>query len=198
MGGKRSIQRYKNIFCIVCCLILILLCTGCQYNYYPQLSFETMEGQKGRIHLQKASDHVAKGNFQAALDENQKAYDLFPPQLKQEAIFQKALIYAHADNPDRNHEKAMVCFELIDKDPNNTVLANNSALVLSILKENQDLLRDNRGLSKKTKASQKKTQTLVKEQKKLKNYIAKLRQQIRQLKEIDLSSRIGNQGGLNE
>jgi len=198
MGGKRRIQRYKNILCPLCCLIIPLLLTGCQYNYYPQLSFETQEGKLGRLHLQKAGEHVTKGEFKPALEENQKAYEVFPPPLKQEAMFQKALIYAHTQNPDRNLEKAMLCFELIDKTPENKILAQNSAIVLSIIKEHQDLLKENQALLKQKKAGDKKTKALVKEQKNLKNYIARLRQQIRQLKEIDLSASQGTQGGDNE
>ena len=222
MGRKRNIQRYKNIFCYAGCLIYILLFMGCQYIYYPKLSIETIEGQKGRKYLQKAKDHVVGHDFKKAFEENQKAYNFFPPQLKQEAIFQKALIFAHPDNPDRNYEKAIVCFEFIDKDQNNTIAAYNSVLIFPVLKESCALAKKasstSKGIQKnkkkmeeskkkiekskkkiekskkKIEKSQKKIATLMKEQKKLKKYIAKLRQQIKQLKEIDLNSSKGIQG----
>ncbi len=198
MGRKRNIQRYKNIICTACCLILILLFTGCQYNYYPKLSIKTVEGENGRIHLEKAEEHVDKGNFKAAFDENKKAHDFFPPELKQEAVFQKALIYLHPANPDMNFEKAMACFNLIDKEPDDSIQAYNSQLILPVLKESCGLAKNASTNNRNIQKNRKKMNQLIKEQKKLKKYIAKLRQQIKQLKEIDLSSNMEIKGGLNE
>ncbi len=203
MGRKQIFQRYKNIFYFTAGLIIIGLFTGCQYQYYPKLSIETVEGQEGREHLKKVKMHVEKQDFKAAFEENKKAYDLSPLSLKQEAIFQKGLLYAHPENPDKNYEKAMVCFDLIDKKQNNTVLENNSAFILSILKEaaaleqktsssSQKILTNKKRLDK----GKKQIEDCNKEQQKLKNDILKLEQQIKQLKEIDLNSNKGVQGAV--
>ncbi|MFH2060311.1 MAG: hypothetical protein ABIJ59_15605 [Pseudomonadota bacterium] len=188
MGRKRNIKGHKNIFCPACCLILTLILAGCQYQYYPKLSIKTVEGKAGMEYLQTAATLAAGNYFQNALENNKKAYDLFPPELKNDAIFQKALIYAHPDNPDKNYEAAIVCLELIDKAPENAFITYNSRLILSILMERHDLEKKTRFNTRKMiryerriQKDQERIEALVKEQKKLK-------QQIKQLKEIDLNS----------
>lgn len=205
MGRKRNIKGHKNIFCTACCLILTLILTGCQYQYYPKISIKTIEGKAGMEYLQKAATLAAGNDFQTALENNKKAYDLFPPGLKHDAIFQKALIYAHPDNPDKNYEASIICLELIDKAPGNEFIAYNSSLIFSIINERSDLEKKASFTNKKIIKSEKRTQkdqekieALVKEQKQLKQYIAKLQQQIEQLKEIDLNSSKKTHEVLNE
>jgi len=219
MGGKRIVKRNENLICTAGCLILVILLSGCQYRHNPQLFSETPEDQAGRQHLQKATELAGNGDFKAALVENKKAYDFFPLQLKQEAIFQKVLLYVHPDNPEQNHKKAMMCFERLYKNPNKPTTDYNAALILPILKEscdfankvssnnkksyeNEKTLRKKQKILKKKQTAMNKKQTAIenlkKEQKQLKQYIAKLRRQIEQLKEIDLSSSKDIQGVLNE
>ncbi len=205
MGRKRNNKRYKNFFCLACCLIFIWMLNGCQYKYYPKLSIENNKGLEGRRVLDIAKDHALNGDFKSAFEENAKAYETFPDELKQAAIFQKALLHTHPDNPSRNYEKAMVCFELVEKDRTDAVFEYNSVLIFSTLKGNCRLAKkansnekDIQKTKKSMEKSKKKIQSLLDEQKKLKNYIAKLRQQIKQLKEVDLSSSSKIQGVLNE
>lgn len=196
MGGKRTLQRYKDFFYPACCLIAVLLVvSGCQYNYYPRVSLETVEGKKGRAHLIKAREQVLNSDFKAAMIENQKAYEFFHPELKQEAIFQKALLYAHPDNPVKDFEKSLVCFELIEKNIENTILSSNAPLVFSIIKQAREMeeaagcnAKSVDRLKKRLEQTEKQNQSLINEQTQLKAYIAKLREQIKQLKEIDLGS----------
>ncbi len=206
MGGKRNIQRYKSLFYPACCLIFIWVLAGCQYDYYPKVSIENNKGEEGKKFLDSARDFAAKGDFTSAFKDNTKAYELFPPEFKQAAIFQKALLHAHPDNIDRNYEKAVVCFELVDKNPNDWIFAYNSALIFSSLKEscylaqkvssNKKDIQKSKSIIKKSKniikKRQNKIQSLLEEQVKLKKYISKLRQQIDQLKEVDLSSKSEN------
>ncbi|MCP4022614.1 MAG: hypothetical protein GY729_12295 [Desulfobacteraceae bacterium] len=205
MGGKRIIQRYKNIIYPACCLITALLFAGCQHDYYPQFTVETVEEQAAKAALKKAEDYASKGEFKAALDENKIAYETFPPQFKQEAIFQKGLLYLHPDNPKKNYERAMACFELIEMEKSHTMIAHNSGLTLSVLKESCSFAkkanankRTNKINKRKIAVDKNKINALISEQSKLKKYIKKLRQQIKQLKEVDLSSGKGIQGVLNE
>lgn len=194
MGRKQNIQRNKSFFYTACCLIFIWLLVGCQYKYYPKVSIESDKGEAGRFFLDRARELAMKGDFVTAFEDNSKAYDAFPVELKQVAIFQKALLHAHPDNLDQNYEKAMVCFELVDENPSDKIFEYNSVLIFSSLKgscdlaqkvssSQQDILKG----KKIIEIRQNKIQSLLEEQVKLKNYISKLRSQIDQLKEVDLS-----------
>ena len=195
MGRKRTLERYKNIFYLACSIGLMLFASGCQYNYYPQFTFETVEGKKGRAHLVKAEEKIQKQDFKGAMIENRKAYEYFQPELKQEAIFQKALIYAHPENPAKDFEKALLCFDLIDQDHENSVLTCNAPLVLSILKQaiRMEAVAENKTHGLETvhgrlARKQKENQILKKEKAQQAELIKKLERQIRQLKKIDLDS----------
>lgn len=205
MGGKSAFQRNKGFLYVTGCLILMLIAAGCQYNYYPKVTIENNKGLKGREYLASASEYAANGDFGKAFEENAHAYDAFPAELKQAAIFQKALLHSHPDNPARNYEKAMVCFELVDNEPKDVIFQFNSELIFSSLKGNCGLAKKVTQSQRSVRESQRiiekrknQIQSLLEEQKKLKKYIARLRQQIKQLKEVDLSSRGKIKGPVNE
>ncbi|MBU1196356.1 MAG: hypothetical protein KKE62_12390 [Proteobacteria bacterium] len=151
--------------------------------------------------MDRARDHAVKGDFEKAFEENSKAYDALPVELKQVAIFQKALLHGHPDNMDQNYEKAMVCFELVDENPDEKIFEYNSVLIFSSLKgscdlaqkvssSQQDILKG----KKIMETRQNKIQALLEEQVKLKKYIARLKDQINQLKEVDLNSKGESKG----
>lgn len=188
MGGKRTIQGYKSIFCSAGCLMLMLL-WGCQYTGVSGLP---LTGAEGRASLEAAHTHAQKGDFTAASASNQAAHEQFPAGLKQGAILQKGLLYLHPENPDQSMEKGRVCLDLIDQAPDPAVVALNAELTLLVLRDrirealkaDQDIRKNRRQMA----ADKKKIQALLKEQDTLKKYIKKLRAQINQLKEIDLSA----------
>lgn len=205
MGRKRNIKRHKSFFYIACCLISIWMFSGCEYKYYPKLSIENSKSLEGRGILDSAREFALNGDFQTAFEENTKAYEIFPAEFKAAAIFQKGLLHSHPDNPDQSYEKAMVCFELVEKEQPDFIFEYNAELLLSTLKGNCELgqqadltEKDIQQTRKTLEKRQEKIQSLLQEQKKLKNYIAKLREQIKQLKEVDLSSRKKIEGVLSE
>lgn len=175
--------------------MMLLMLTGCQYNYYPRFTFETIEGKEGRDHLQKAEEKAGQKKFQEAMAENRKGYELFHPGLKQEAIFQKALLYFHPDNPERDYEKSMLCFDLVDKSHDNMALTCNATLVRAIVQKAYEMEKKADSSDKEliqiretVKKQEKTVAALLEEQNALKAYIEKLMTQLNQLKEIDLNS----------
>lgn len=193
MGGKQGLKRYKNVFYSSFGLILVML-TGCQYSYYPKLSIEAMETREGREYLYNAKVYAEKKDFKTAFEENENAYEFFPPGMKQEAIFQKGLLYAHPENPGKNYEKAIACFELIGENAGNTVLEINSAFILSIVKNYSSLSKKDVSKTHNLRANKNKLEQyeqeidrLAHELKQQENYSARLEKQIKQLKEVDLN-----------
>lgn len=192
--GKNRIPGRFLFFYIVLGLVMIAT-AGCQYSYYPKLSIETMESREGREYLQNAKVYAEKKDFKSAFEENEKAYEFFPPGLKQEAIFQKGLLYAHPANPNRSIEKAIVCFELVGESGGNTVLEINSEFILSILRNYSLLVKNNASNTRELRKNKNRLELYVQELEKLsieldseKKYGAKLKKQIKQLKDVDLKT----------
>ena len=71
-----------------------------------------MEGQRSAYdHLLRSQRLIAKGDFEGALEENQKVLSSYvnrPP--ADEALFNMGLIYAHYGNPNKDYEKVLVFF----------------------------------------------------------------------------------------
>ncbi len=195
MGGKRKFQRYKNIFCAACGMIAVFFIFGCQYQYYPKIVIETVEGKEGLEYLVKANEHVKKKEFEKALEENKKAYNAFPPAQKQDAIVQKALIFAQPDYENKDYEKSLFCLDLLDDEEQKGLLSYTSFMIYSVLEESRRLeekdnalKQSNKALEQSIKKYKKSIKYLRREQEKSKVYIAKLEKQIKQLKAIDLNS----------
>ncbi|MEW6001257.1 MAG: tetratricopeptide repeat protein [Nitrospirota bacterium] len=60
---------------------------------------------------------LAKGDYEGALEENQKVLATFPKRTPgDEALFNMGLIYAHYKNPKKDYGKSLSCFESLVKD----------------------------------------------------------------------------------
>ncbi len=194
MGKKRTRQRHTDIIYIACGMILALALTGCQYRYYPRVSFETIEGDKARAHMINAARQADKKNFSAAMAENRAARKILPED-RYGAVFQKGLLYAHPDNPERDLDKALECLEQagIKSDP--ATLSGTASLVEAILKEARDVLKQSEFNEKMLEVLdnemaflKEQNMLLEQEQEELKREIRRLETQIRQLKEIDMGT----------
>ena len=71
-----------------------------------------MEGQRSAYdHLLRSQRLIAKGDFEGALEENQKVLSSYvnrPP--GDEALFNMGLIYAHYGNPNKDYKKSILFF----------------------------------------------------------------------------------------
>jgi len=90
-------------------MTLVLMVAGCLH--WPQ-------HRLGEQRLAAARQHLAIGDYKAALAENQKVLAQFSPDLADQALFQIGLIYMHPHNPDLKYQKSIAAFQdLIDKYP---------------------------------------------------------------------------------
>lgn len=105
MGRKRTRKGKYFYFCIVSILtgLLIISCSSL----------------KSRQYILKSESLLLRGEFEAALEENQKILSIYsdkPPADK--ALYNMGLIYAHYANPQKDYKKASEFFwELIKNFP---------------------------------------------------------------------------------
>ena len=91
-------------------------------------------------YLSRGQALLSQKNYDAALSEFQKVLSLPPNKpLKDEALFNIGLIYAHFENPQRDVEKSLAFFKrLINRYPK-SALAGQATMWVGILEENENL-----------------------------------------------------------
>ena len=78
---------------------------------------EKTEGQDSRLHLQRMQKLIRRGNFEGALQENQKVLTLSPKSPPGDAaLFSMGLIYIHYANPIKDYGKALGFFRQLQSD----------------------------------------------------------------------------------
>ena len=97
--GRKQVRTGKYIYlCIAGITFFLLLTFGCA---------TLIES----IRLAPAKKLLAKGNYEGALEENQKVLSEYPDRAPgDEALFNIGLIYAHYGNPKKDYEKAASFF----------------------------------------------------------------------------------------
>ena len=97
--GRKQVRTGKHIYlCIAGITFFLLLTFGCA---------TLIES----IRLAPAKKLLAKGNYEGALEENQKVLSEYPDRAPgDEALFNIGLIYAHYGNPKKDYEKAASFF----------------------------------------------------------------------------------------
>ncbi len=183
MGGKQIYKGNKNLIHIACFLIIFILGTGCQSSTKlnpKSLLFKN----KAIVHFSIAEESIKQKDFDMALEQNNKGFDV----LKYEALFQKGFIYAHPDCPFKNYKKSHNYFQVVVN--NNTNLPDkiyNQGLVLNSLLDrivNFDrkyvkLQSKHKNIATELNKKNKLVETLNTE-------IEKLKSQIEHMKEVDL------------
>ena len=95
-----------------------------------------------RDHFHRARDFFEQGNFEAALEENQKV--LSTPgknSSKDRALFQIGLIYASSRNPKRDLDKSLSFFLKLVKEYPQSPFTDEAKTWIDVLQENQKLNR---------------------------------------------------------
>jgi tetratricopeptide (TPR) repeat protein len=145
---------------------------------------------------------ISKGDYEGALKEDDEVIRLFPEVSPGDsALFHKGLIWAHPDNPQRNYQKALECFQRLVRDfPQNALIEEVSVWIGAIneLIWCEDKIKDleetvnvsKKQLNAKDKELEKTVSALKKElnakTKDLEETIATLKEQLNALKEIDI------------
>ncbi len=140
MGRKYSRKRQCIQLCIACLIIAVF--SGCA----------SLSGIRNRM---AADDHVKhgqllfeQGDFRQAEEENQKALTLIDRRSPADrALFNLGLIYAHQDNPDKDHEKSVEFFKRLLEEYPDSSLYNNAKVWFFILNDNMEAKKQIENLS---------------------------------------------------
>ena len=188
MGNQRARQRKHFLFCLACCIILLLGHGGCLY--YP-------EKWKSEEHLALSKHYMERGNFKASLKESQTALKLFPRSLGDQALFQIGLVYVHPKNPDKNLTNSKAAFQkLIDNYPNSNLktqaqlwtihLGRIRALETTLHAKKRQIGKLQNRINKNNSQNKKLQKEYIQKINVQKKEIQELKQNIKRLKEIDL------------
>jgi tetratricopeptide (TPR) repeat protein len=97
------------------------------------------ESRQRLIQVQKL---LAQGDYEGALEENQKVLALCPQsQPGDEALYNIGLIYSHPGNPKRDHAKSIAAFKKLVKEYQRGPWAEQGKIWLQILQENESAKR---------------------------------------------------------
>ena len=139
MGRKRSF-----ICSLILCMVALGL-SGCTASQWGQAREEknvesAQEATKeeapdpASLHLSAADELLAKGDFEGALKENQRAFALAGKQPPGDtALYNMGLIYVHYKNPNKNYERAKAVFERIDREYPDSPLIEESKIWIGVL-----------------------------------------------------------------
>jgi tetratricopeptide (TPR) repeat protein len=132
MGRKPSRAWEYVYFCIAGLTFLSLF--SCTTTEHASLRIEAQE------YLLRGQALLSQKNYDGALSEFQKVLSLPPDKpLKDEALFNIGLVYAHFGNPQRDVEKSLEFFKrLINHYPKSS-LAEQAKMWVGILEENEKL-----------------------------------------------------------
>jgi len=97
--GTKQIGKRKYLFLHLACLgLLPFVIFGC-LHFAKEL--------QGQQLLDEGMDQMAGGQYEASMAKNLTVLNNYPHSLADQALFQIGLLYAHPQNPDRNHEKSL-------------------------------------------------------------------------------------------
>jgi tetratricopeptide (TPR) repeat protein len=131
--GRKRIRAWKYVyFCITGLMFLPLF--GCEAVKHTSLRNEAQE------HLLCGQILLSQRNYDGALAEFQKVLSLPPDKpLKDEALLNIGLVYAHFGNPQRDPEKSLEFFKRLIKHFPQSSLVEQVKIWVGILEENEKL-----------------------------------------------------------
>lgn len=126
MGRKRSRARKYLCFCAAGLIIFVL--GACA----PVRMF--LAEQESRAHLRSVQSLMRQGDFEGALQENEKILQLSPKNPPGDAaLFSMGLIHVHEGNAKKDYQKARRCFAQIGKDFPGSHLAEEAKVWVGVL-----------------------------------------------------------------
>ncbi|MEW6616743.1 MAG: tetratricopeptide repeat protein [Thermodesulfobacteriota bacterium] len=125
--GRKHIRKWKFICLFIACLISFTLfaCNALK---------ERVREKDVSGHLLHAKELLRQGNYEKALEENQKALALSgenPP--GDEAIFNMGLIYTHPKNHKKNFKKSLSFFQRLIKNYPQSPLTEQARIWIGVL-----------------------------------------------------------------
>ncbi len=148
MGRKRT-GTGKYFYICIAILICLLLSQCAAVDRSPLLQRLWPQQDEARQHLVQADRLVAQGDYEAALEENQKVLSLSPdgPPADQ-ALYNMGLIYAHPGNPKRDYVKSIAFLDRLIKDYAQSPQLEQAKVWAGVLRESEELRRELRRVAK--------------------------------------------------
>ena len=140
MGRKRT-GTGKYFYICIAILICLLLSQCAAIDRSPLLQ-RWFPQDEARRHLVQAEKLRAQGDYEAALEENQKVLSLSPdgPPADQ-ALYNMGLIYAHPDNPKRDYVKSVAFFKRLIKEYPQSARAERAKIWVQLIQESENTKR---------------------------------------------------------
>lgn len=135
MGNKQITLRKHFYFYFACCITAFLFFQGCgsivrEYQYLTQQSICYNL-------LNDAKNLVFMGEYEAALKKDEEILKLFP-RIKDQVFFHMGLIHIDLNNPNRNLNKALICFgRLVEEHPESS-LSNQALIKMKLIEKDMD------------------------------------------------------------
>jgi tetratricopeptide (TPR) repeat protein len=179
MGRKRTRKR-KHFFLYLACLITVFfVISGC-------LHFPIPKEWQGEQHLEKARSLIARGEYEAALQESKTVLSKFPKSLAAQALFQMGLIYVHPENPNLNYQKSLESFQRIVTAFHGSDLRDDAQIWVLLIRQIVDEEKEIGNLKEKNASLEKTVRADKKNIKYLQKKIKYLQDQIEELKRVDM------------
>jgi tetratricopeptide (TPR) repeat protein len=140
MGRKRPGTGKYVHFCIA--ILTCLALSQCAALDRSPLLQRLLPQDEARQHLAQAQKLLAQGDYEAALEENQKVLSLAangPP--GGEALFNIGLIYAHPGNPKRDYAKSISFFKRLIKEYPQSLYSERAKIWVQIIQESESAKR---------------------------------------------------------
>ena len=170
MGPKRARKRQHFFLYLACYMIFVFLIQGCLY---------LPKQWQGEQQLAKARQLFAGGNYEAALEKNQKVLEQYQTRHADQALFQIGQIYAFPENPNLDYQKSLESFQrIIFKFPASRFREDAKIWAL--------IIRQIIDQEKQIQLLKEKNVPLEKTVKKQKSKIKQLQDQLEKLKRIDI------------
>jgi tetratricopeptide (TPR) repeat protein len=130
---REQIRAWKYAYFSIGCLMFLSL-SNCAAFKHTSLRNEAQE------HLLRGQTLLSQRNYDGALSEFQRVLSL-PPDipLKDEALLNTGLVYAHLGNPQRDVEKSLEFFKRLIKYYPKSSLVEQAKVWVGVLEENEKL-----------------------------------------------------------
>jgi len=150
MGRGRTLAGKLVYFCSVGLIFFLLtgftpstkeIATSLRQEVSPPRAPKQKEPAKPTVEdLLRAKRLFDLGDYVAALEENQKILSRSPKNsLREQALFNIGLIYAHVENPQRNLGKALQFFKAILKEYSQSPLIGEAKVLVGVLQEKEKM-----------------------------------------------------------
>ena len=142
----------------------------------PWQSWKKPENETRIQQLERSTALVARGKYETAFQENQKAL-VEGKGAPDVALFNIGLISSHSSNPKKNYPRALLSFRTLIKEHPYSPLAEQAKTWLEVLEERQSVAEEKSKLAEEKRVLTREREMLLRERERLR-YIAEKSRQV--------------------